>query len=216
MSAKFLLITAVATFAGLGALGWKMTARGAYETAEYSVVEQESPFEIREYPALTLVSTGMKAELQGSDGSFMRLFRYITGANEQNQEIAMTTPVFMEGMANSSQGEMGFVLPREIAKQGAPKPSDGAVQIHTRPAGRFAVIRFAGRLDQESVASAEKKLREWIAKKGWTARPETEFAGYDPPWTPGPLRRNEVLIRLDKQPTSSPPADSEMPAQASP
>ena len=24
-----------------------------------------------------------------------------------------------------------------------------------------------------------------------------EFAGYDPPWTPGPLRRNEILIRLN-------------------
>jgi hypothetical protein len=25
---------------------------------------------------------------------------------------------------------------------------------------------------------------------------DAEFAGYDPPWTPGPLRRNEILIRL--------------------
>jgi hypothetical protein len=25
---------------------------------------------------------------------------------------------------------------------------------------------------------------------------DAEFAGYDPPWTSGPLRRNEILIRL--------------------
>nr|WP_298869380.1 heme-binding protein [uncultured Gimesia sp.] len=23
-----------------------------------------------------------------------------------------------------------------------------------------------------------------------------ECAGYDPPWTPGPFRRNEVLVRI--------------------
>ena len=25
---------------------------------------------------------------------------------------------------------------------------------------------------------------------------EPEIASYDPPWTPGPLRRNEILIRI--------------------
>jgi hypothetical protein len=32
--------------------------------------------------------------------------------------------------------------------------------------------------------------------KGLTGDGDAEFAGYDPPWTPGPFRRNEILIRL--------------------
>jgi hypothetical protein len=35
-----------------------------------------------------------------------------------------------------------------------------------------------------------------MSQKG-LAGDDVEFAGYDPPWTPGPLRRNEVLIRLN-------------------
>ena len=31
---------------------------------------------------------------------------------------------------------------------------------------------------------------------GLIGHDDAEFAGYDPPWTPGPFRRNEVLIRL--------------------
>jgi hypothetical protein len=33
---------------------------------------------------------------------------------------------------------------------------------------------------------------------GLTADVDAETAGYDPPWTPGPFRRNEVLIRIDE------------------
>jgi hypothetical protein len=70
------------------------------------------------------------------------------------------------------------------------------VQIRKRSGGRFAVIRFAGRLTTETVAQAESRLREWLRQKGVTAEGEVEYAGYDPPWTPGPLRRNEVLLRV--------------------
>jgi len=45
-----------------------------------------------------------------ADGSFMRLFRFITGKNETKQKTAMTTPVFMSG--SGSNATMAFVLPR--------------------------------------------------------------------------------------------------------
>ena len=48
----------------------------------------------------------------------------------------------------------------------------------------------------DSVAKGEEQLRSWIRQKGLNANGEVELAGYDPPWTPGPFRRNEVLIRL--------------------
>ena len=41
--------------------GWKFTARNAYESARYTVIESSGPFEIREYPDLMLVSTDSKA-----------------------------------------------------------------------------------------------------------------------------------------------------------
>ena len=62
--------------------GWKMTSRSAYESAEYNVLESDGSFEVREYPDLMLVTTTSKFQSQGNDGSFGRLFRYISGGNE--------------------------------------------------------------------------------------------------------------------------------------
>lgn len=91
---------------------------------------------------------------------------------------------------------MRFVLAKNIVEQGIPKPSDDAVEIETRSGGQFAVIRFRGRVNDESFTAAEQKLRRWMSTRGLIGDDTVEFAGYDPPWTPGPLRRNEVLIRL--------------------
>ena len=108
----------------------------------------------------------------------------------------MTTPVFMASEANGAQGQMGFVIPNAVAEQRIPEPSSKNVQIRKRAGGRFAVIRFAGRSNAELMAKSEKKLRSWMSDQGLVAAADAEVAGYDPPWTPGPLRRNEILIRL--------------------
>jgi hypothetical protein len=142
----YLSATAIFVFAGIFA--WNTMARAAYESAEYKVVESDGEFEVREYPDLMLVSTTTKLDSQGRDGSFMRLFRYISGANESDKKISMTTPVFMENDKEASAVQMGFMMPKDIAAD-------------------------------DSVESSG-----------------VETAGYDPPFTPGPLRRNEVLIRL--------------------
>ena len=56
----------------IGYFAWKFTARGAYESAEYTVLDSAGPFETREYPELFLATTNTKLQMQGNDGSFMR------------------------------------------------------------------------------------------------------------------------------------------------
>jgi hypothetical protein len=195
---KLAYLTVVVVLAVVGTIGWNLTARGAYESAEYTVVESDGPFEIRDYPDLMLVSTDMLAASKGGDGSFMRLFGYISGANEADQKVSMTTPVFMDDVQQDSKGRMGFVIPKKVALEGAPKPDATDVKVRKREGGRFAVIRFTGRMDAKSSEKAEKKLRNWAVSMNLRCHDESETAGYDPPWTPGPLRRNEVLVRLSK------------------
>jgi hypothetical protein len=156
--------------------------RAGYETAPYEVLRTDGAFELRAYPELPLVST----RNDGADGSFMRLFRYISGANASQEKIAMTTPVFMV------DNRMAFVLPAE--KSQAPAPVSKDVRLEKRPAGRVAVHRFSGSRSAEADAAALKKLRDWMARQGLKATGEPFSASYDPPWTPGPLRRNEVLV----------------------
>ncbi len=194
---KMVYLTIAIALAVIVGVGWRMTARTSYESAAYSVVESDGPFEIREYPDLMLVTTGMKsAGSDGSDGSFGRLFGYISGGNDDDLKVAMTTPVFMEPEGRGTAGQMGFVIPEKVSSKHIPNPTDETVQIQKRASGRFAVIRFSGRMDQESKAKNAEKLRQWIETKGRSGSDAVEFAGYDPPWTPNPFRRNEILIRL--------------------
>ena len=188
-------IVALVVVAVLAYFGWKLTARGAYESADYNVLESERPWEIRQYPDLMMATTEMEFASRGDDGSFMRLFRYISGTNDANQKVAMTTPVFMERDVDDSRGQMGFVIPKKTLEQGIPQPTNESVLIQKRAGGRFAVIRFAGRSNSQSIATAEQQLRNWMNQKGLIADGDAEVAGYDPPWTPGPWRRNEILIR---------------------
>jgi len=193
----FYSVVAIASVILAALLTWGVTARNAYEEAEYKIIEVDGPFEIREYPQLMIATTGMSDAFQSKDGSFMRLFRYIDGENEQNQQVAMTTPVFLEPENEDSPGKMGFVLPKNVAENGAPIPKSTDVEIGVRTGGQFAALRFSGRINAQTSAQAEERLKQWIVEQNLASKGKVEFAGYDPPWTPGPFRRNEVLIRLD-------------------
>ena len=189
-------LIAAAIVAVIVYFGWKMTSRNAYESAEYTVLEADGSFEVREYPELMLVTTATKFQSQGNDGSFGRLFRYISGGNDDDRKVAMTTPVFMEPENGETDGQMGFVIPKKVAAEAIPNPSSEKLQIRKRTGGRFAVLRFAGRMNHEVQTTMEDKLGKWMDAQGLTGVESVEFAGYDPPWTPGFLRRNEILIRL--------------------
>ena len=55
---------------GILLLGYKMTSRSSYETADYNIELKEGSFELRNYPELDLVQTKMSS---GNDRSFSRL-----------------------------------------------------------------------------------------------------------------------------------------------
>ena len=100
----------------VGVLTACTTSRAGYESAAYEAKMTDGSFELREYPEFSIASTK-----DGGDGdqAFMRLFRYIGGANEAEQKIAMTTPVFMDESAGGK--EMSFVLPKDVAAAPAAK-----------------------------------------------------------------------------------------------
>ncbi|EMI52462.1 SOUL heme-binding protein [Rhodopirellula sallentina SM41] len=107
----------------------------------------------------------------------------------------------MENDKADSEVQTGFVMPKEVAVEGVPSPTGADIDVRKRAGGRFAVLRFSGRNNKKLAKESETKPRAWMEPKGFAAdeSPEAsgvESASYDPPFTPGPLRRNEVLIRL--------------------
>jgi DNA gyrase inhibitor GyrI len=76
------------------------------------------------------------------------------------------------------------------------------VHLSELPPRRMAVIRFSGRVTDELIAGKESELRAWLAAKGLTPAAMPVYAFYNDPFTPGFLRRNEVLIDLTDRPAA--------------
>lgn len=167
----------------------------AYESPDYKVVSSEGPYEIRDYPSLTLASTPMQQSAE--DGSFMRLFGFISGRNARGEKIPMTTPVLKTG---EESGTMSFIVPRDVAAKGAPVPANPEVSLRTLPMSRYAVYRYSGSVNPTRERAAAAKLHEWTVFRHLETEGTPLFAYYNPPWTPWFIRRNEVMIRLATRP----------------
>jgi hypothetical protein len=107
----------------------------------------------------------------------------------------MTTPVFMSG--SGSNATMAFVLPAKLPAGEVPKPTDGAVTVREWPAGRLAVLRFRGGRNPKNEAAALQQLKDWMTAADLRVLSPPVFAYFDPPWTPGFLRRNEVMLQTE-------------------
>jgi hypothetical protein len=185
---------AMLVIVGLALAGCKVT-RSGYESAVYQVVRADGKFQVRQYPALTVVETAMTGSRNGDDGSFMRLFRFITGGNEAKQKIAMTTPVFMSG--GETNATMAFVMPAKMRTGEVPKPSDGSVTVRELPAGQFAVLRYRGGRNAKKEAESRARLEAWMDSERLSVLSPPVYGYFDPPWTPAFLRRNEVMLLTD-------------------
>ncbi|HAM70757.1 MAG TPA: SOUL heme-binding protein [Verrucomicrobiales bacterium] len=195
---KTLLLTIGAAAIVAGVMTGCQATRAGYDSAPYTVVRSEGRFQIRDYPPLRVAETSTPGAGTGADGGFRRLFGYITGGNQDHQKIAMTTPVFIS--PEKSGATMAFVMPAKLSTGPIPEPSDAAVQIRELPAGRFAVLRFSGGRSGEREAEALERLKGWMNVQGLGATATPVYGYFDPPWTPGFLRRNEVMLRVISKP----------------
>ena len=148
--------------------------------------------EIRDYPTLSVATAPMSGN--DMDGSFGKLFHFITGSNARSKKIAMTTPVLIA--TAKDKRTMSFVMPKKAVEKGVPQPSGESVSIGKVDAARFAVLRFAGGRTTVNEEKAVTKLQTWLDAEKIAAKGEPLLAYYDPPWTPAFMRRNEVMIRI--------------------
>lgn len=171
-------------------------SRAATETAPYKVVRKDGGIELREYDTLHLAKVSMPTSDRRSknmDGGFMKLFRFIDGQNERDEKISMTTPVIIE--RGEKESSMSFVMPQKSVAKGLPVPK-GEVKLDQIPAVKIVALRFSGVSNSTKEAAQLEVLQAWAAKEGIMVEGTPLFAFYDPPWTLGFMRRNEVLLRV--------------------
>ena len=163
----------------------------AYEEANYQVVKTNELYEIRKYSDRLAVETSTSNQNSG----FRKLFNYISGDNQKNEEIKMTTPVTeIERKGNMT---MQFYLPLKYSKNNVPIPSRPDVEIVNIEGGYFAVIRYSGRSSDKNFIKHKVILENELKKDDISILGPPIKATYNGPFTLPMLRRNEVMFEVN-------------------
>jgi hypothetical protein len=138
--------------------------------------------------------------------SFSLLFQYITGYNRSRKKIAMTAPVISSERGSekipmtvpvvSSTNAFSFVMPSTYSQETIPEPGDDRVKIEVVQEREVAAMRFRGRAGRSLVEKKGSELRSVLAKNGLKTEGEPFLMRYNPPFTPGFLRRNELCLEI--------------------
>ena len=161
------------------------------EQQKYDVVERIGRVEIRRYHPCVMADVDVNADYStaGSIG-FGPLVRYISQNN-----IAMTAPVVQEPSARGSW-IVSFVMPDGMSLESMPRPAGSSVSLRESPEFMAAALRFSGTTSTSNVTAKEKELRAVLAEKGIAVNGTLRIARFDPPWKPGFLRHNEVVLPI--------------------
>ena len=176
------------------------------EEPDYRALESEGDYQIRDYPALTVAETVVEGPRRDAlDQGHRILADYLSAKSRDGEELPMMNPVIQDSgdpMASDPplfdddlQGawRTRFVMParpREL-----PEPPAG-VELVELPARKVAAVSFSGRWTDDLLKAQEDRLRGWLAKRGERSDGEPEYAFYNSPMIPGPLRRNEVWLAI--------------------
>lgn len=193
------------------ATGFQLTRR-TVEEARYEVLEKHPAFEVRRYAARVVAEAPIEGSFdRGEDEAFRRLAAYIFAKRRGGRPIAMTTPVtsrvdrekiaMTTPVTETRHGDrrvMAFTLPAGRSLEELPPPGDPDVVLRSVPPMTVAAMRFSGRAGEAQLERRARTLAATVAAHGYRAIGPATLAQYDPPWVVGPLRRNEVLLEIER------------------
>lgn len=180
------------------------------EEPDFRALRSDGDFQIRDYPEFVVAETIVDGPRKDALGhGFSILADYIFAKSRDGEKLAMTVPVMQDpGDPMRSDPPMfddelmdggwrtRFVMPAGRTADDLPQTPEGVALI-TMPPRRVGVVTFAGRPDDAELAAQEDRLRGWLSRQNEKAAAEPEFAFYNSPVIPGPLRRNEIWLALD-------------------
>lgn len=183
------------------------------EQTEYTVLKKMDSYEIREYPAHIVAETTVQGAYDESlTNGFRILAGYIFGDNTQKASIAMTAPVVAEQKSAAAQriamtapvlatteGSaqiISFSMPRTYTMDTLPTPRDPRIKIVMKPARKYAASGFSWYRSEAQIKRYQAKLLSALARDGILPQGNPVYAGYNAPWTPPWMMRNEVLVQI--------------------
>lgn len=165
-------------------------------TPAYTVIETAGEIELRDYPELIvaeITTNGTRGEAVRA--GFSPLAGYIFAKERAGDKIAMTAPVTQQA-GDGNGWTVQFIMPEGYTLETLPRPAGSEVRLDSEPPMRRAAIRFSGSWSDESFAEQEASLRAWLDQRDLAPQGPPIYAYYNDPFTPGFMRRNEVLFNV--------------------
>lgn len=181
------------------------------EQADYMVIQRADGYEVRAYPAHIVAQTTVQGPYRAAlQEGFRIVAEYIFGGNTMKENISITAPVVEQGsrgqliamtapVTANLEGEshtISFGMPRSYTLATLPTPTDTRVKLVEIPAKKMAVKRFSLWRTDARVQFEKQELLSALSRDNMTVIGEPQFAGYNAPWTPPWMMRNEVLIEI--------------------
>ena len=164
----------------------------ATEQLKYQTLDVNEIYEIRKYSDRLVIET----KTSNQNSSFRKLFNYISGSNEKNQEIKMTAPVTQ--IEKNGNMTMQFYLPSEFDENNVPNPSNSEVKILNMKGGYFAAITYSGRASDKNFLKHKEILENQLKEDNIKILSPPIRATYNSPFTLPMLRRNEVMFEIER------------------
>ena len=162
-----------------------------YETQEYKLISSIDEIEIRYYPS-SIMAKYIDAE--NMNRGFNYLFRYISGVNDLNKKISMTTPVHME--RGEKESSIEFVLPGEFNYKNVPKPANSKVKVYETKNTYYAAIFYSGYTNSAKEKVMIKKIKSKLLKQNIQIIGKEKILVYNSPYKFF-NRRNEIIIPIN-------------------
>ena len=132
--------------------------------------------------------------------AFRPLFRYISGRNADEQEIAMTAPVIQSASRKDDTAwTVSFVMPASLLKTGAPRPNTERVEIVERSEQLIAALPYSGSWRVGLFEENKKELIQQLERSPYSICGAVMWARHNAPFTPWFLKKNEVLVPVCRE-----------------
>ncbi len=168
------------------------------ERQQFKVLRTYENFELREYLPCVIAEVQVSARYStASSSAFSTLFNYISKGNKSSQKIAMTAPVITAQKADSSDSAewyVSFVMPSGTTFGHLPHPNDSQVKLRELDSETCVAKSFRGRATEELSRKMVQELRTSASKVNIALSDETRICRFDPPFKPGFLQYNEIVI----------------------
>ncbi len=189
----------------------------AIEEPKFEILAERESYEVRAYDPYIVAEVSVTGGFEDAGNDAFRILAdYIFGNNTGDEEMSMTAPVdsraddtgtkmAMTAPVLSTGAEEGgqrfryaFVMERKYTLESLPKPRDQRIRLREIPTRTVAVRRYSGFWSESNYEKNRIALLEALQRDGVRIIGNPYLARYNPPFMPWFLRRNEVIVEIER------------------